>query len=327
MGLRNPFRYAGFTFRAPAADGDAGQAFVTDGDGGMEFASLASQSEVDTIGGFLVAHLANESNPHVVTKSQVGLGNVTDDAQIPLSLIDAAGDLLYGSADNTAARLAAGSNGQFLTLSGGLPAWTAAPSAASPLTLMANSSSEIPLTLKGAASQTANLLHCVNSSNGALCSILSDGIIQLGANDVKIRWQNAAHTPSIYGNATTRVLTISSGNNGTSTCVFAGGNLRLGDASDSNDLACQGAGNRARNLTFSGSDANQDQFASGNTILRGGDRTAGTNANGGSLTLRGGAGIGSGVRGQVLITNLPTSDPTVAGAVWNDSGTLKISAG
>tara|TARA_B110000285_G_C14725467_1_gene424046 strand:- start:15 stop:461 length:447 start_codon:yes stop_codon:yes gene_type:complete len=29
----------------------------------------------------------------------------------------------------------------------------------------------------------------------------------------------------------------------------------------------------------------------------------------------------------VKMTNLPTSDPSVAGQLWNDSGTLKISAG
>lgn len=38
------------------------------------------------------------------------------------------GDLLYGSATNTWARLAAGSNGNILTLSGGVPVWTAASS-------------------------------------------------------------------------------------------------------------------------------------------------------------------------------------------------------
>jgi len=30
---------------------------------------------------------------------------------------------------------------------------------------------------------------------------------------------------------------------------------------------------------------------------------------------------------KVLMPNLPTSDPSVAGQLWNDSGTLKISAG
>ena len=30
---------------------------------------------------------------------------------------------------------------------------------------------------------------------------------------------------------------------------------------------------------------------------------------------------------KVLMPNLPTSNPSVAGQLWNDSGTLKISAG
>ena len=30
---------------------------------------------------------------------------------------------------------------------------------------------------------------------------------------------------------------------------------------------------------------------------------------------------------NLVLSNLPTSDPVVAGALWNDSGTLKVSAG
>ena len=30
---------------------------------------------------------------------------------------------------------------------------------------------------------------------------------------------------------------------------------------------------------------------------------------------------------KVMMPNLPTSDPSTAGQLWNDSGTLKISAG
>lgn len=38
----------------------------------------------------LTSHTSNTSNPHSVTKAQVGLGNVTNDAQIPLAQKDAA---------------------------------------------------------------------------------------------------------------------------------------------------------------------------------------------------------------------------------------------
>ena len=31
--------------------------------------------------------------------------------------------------------------------------------------------------------------------------------------------------------------------------------------------------------------------------------------------------------GAVILSGLPTSDPVVAGRLWNDAGTLKVSAG
>ncbi|MFC5947084.1 hypothetical protein ACFQH9_02175 [Pseudonocardia lutea] len=50
-----------------------------------------------------------------LAKGDVGLGNVTNDAQIPKSLVDAKGDLLVGTANDTPARVAVGTNGQVLT--------------------------------------------------------------------------------------------------------------------------------------------------------------------------------------------------------------------
>ena len=63
-----------------------------------------------------------------VTKSDVGLGNVTNDAQIPKSIGTAKGDIIYWSAASTPARLAVGSAGYILkTGSGSVPAWSASP--------------------------------------------------------------------------------------------------------------------------------------------------------------------------------------------------------
>lgn len=31
--------------------------------------------------------------------------------------------------------------------------------------------------------------------------------------------------------------------------------------------------------------------------------------------------------GYLVVTNIPTSDPAVAGQIWNDDGLLKVSAG
>lgn len=44
-----------------------------------------------------------------------------------------------------------------------------------------------------------------------------------------------------------------------------------------------------------------------------------------TIRLRGEDG-GAEISGAVMLTNLPTSDPAVAGRLWNDNGTLKISA-
>ena len=50
------------------------------------------------------------------------------------------------------------------------------------------------------------------------------------------------------------------------------------------------------------------------------------NNNGGDVVLSAGAAAtGSGRAGLVILANLPTSSPGVTGALWNDSGTLKIS--
>lgn len=56
-------------------------------------------------------------------KASLGLGNVTDNAQVPLSLFDAAGDLLVGSGDNTAVRLPKGTENQILKVVSGALAY------------------------------------------------------------------------------------------------------------------------------------------------------------------------------------------------------------
>lgn len=57
---------------------------------------------------------------------------------------------------------------------------------------------------------------------------------------------------------------------------------------------------------------------------RGGDKQV--VADGGAIEL--GASVTLSVSGtNVLITGLPTSDPSVAGALWSNSGVLTVSAG
>ena len=59
------------------------------------------------------------------TASDVGLGNVTNDAQIPKSIGTTKGDIIYWSAASTPARLGIGSAGQVLKVSSdGVPVWS-----------------------------------------------------------------------------------------------------------------------------------------------------------------------------------------------------------
>lgn len=63
----------------------------------------------------------------------------------------------------------------------------------------------------------------------------------------------------------------------------------------------------------------------GTSHLSGGDAESGANQDGGDVVLAGGAGDGTGRQGLVMISNLPTSDPGVSGALWNNAGTMKVS--
>jgi len=66
---------------------------------------LVDGVDVSALGATVAGHVANASNPHAVTKSQVGLGNVTDDAQLPLAggtmagPIDMAGNAIVDPGD------------------------------------------------------------------------------------------------------------------------------------------------------------------------------------------------------------------------------------
>ena len=78
-----------------------------------------------TITGDIIEIFANQTVPLSDTYSQT----VADGKFIKNTLTTTTGDIVYASAANTPARLGIGSTDQVLKVSGGIPAWGAAPSA------------------------------------------------------------------------------------------------------------------------------------------------------------------------------------------------------
>jgi hypothetical protein len=78
-----------------------------------------------TVAGDIIEVFANQTIPLTDTYSQT----VSDGRFIKNTLTTTTGDIIYASAANTPARLGIGSTDQVLKVSGGIPAWGAAPAA------------------------------------------------------------------------------------------------------------------------------------------------------------------------------------------------------
>jgi hypothetical protein len=88
-------------------------------------------------------------------------------AAIPKSLIDAAGDLIVGTADNTAGRLAIGANGTVLQSNGTTASW-AAPSGGGGMTLLSTTSlSGTSTTISSISGSYTNLLILMSGVTGS----------------------------------------------------------------------------------------------------------------------------------------------------------------
>ena len=75
------------------------------------------------------------------------------------------------------------------------------------------------------------------------------------------------------------------------------------------------------NTTFSGPVRSENGF-----------QTISVNSTTGAVTVTSTFGAATSITdltasGTVIFSDLPTADPTVAGQLWNDTGTLKVSAG
>lgn len=63
----------------------------------LDFSTSSLNSAISTVSGNLATHVADTANPHSVTKAQVGLGNVTNDAQLKAADLDIDGTLAANS--------------------------------------------------------------------------------------------------------------------------------------------------------------------------------------------------------------------------------------
>lgn len=208
----------------------------------------------------------------------------------------------------------------------------------------ASAATETPLTIKGAASQSANLLEIDSSSGsgGDLWRLSASGDVTaagtISARD-RIYIRDSSNTNEHYiGAASNNVTWVASGgaifSSSSGQFTFNVGEINLGSYTSPGDFIIRPPGRannngNGRNVTLGAQSAGTSAStggAGGYVRLIAGNAAVG-DFDGGDVILTVGTGSGTGSNGNVIIGNLPTSDPLVANALWNDSGTLKISAG
>jgi hypothetical protein len=149
-------------------------------------------------------------------------------------------------------------------------------------------------------------------------------------------------------------ILFNAGGAGVAPCLLSTGDCFFGrgpglDNSPNASTAFRGYAQSFSSLTFTFSATNKDEAgaytgaghnvefvggrgstqgtgaAGGTASLIGGAAAGSGNNNGGNVIITGGAPTGSGTRGNVLITNLPTSSAGLpTGAIWNNLGVLTI---
>ena len=219
------------------------------------------------------------------------------------------------------------------------------------VTVTSQGAAHVPLLVKGAASQSANLQEWRDSSNNLLASVyISSSTGHISAR--RIAFSDDPTNRYITGNSFVSNLAISIQSTVSTLNLMGGSSSEFWMVSTSTIYAqLWGTGNKTYTirgfdqdtvanrgtcqLTVRGGNANPtaqsvsgQTVAGGNLDLRGGNGASGATsaaAHGGDVVLTPGTGYGTGRHGLVIIANLPTSNPGVTGALWNDGGTIKVS--
>ena len=103
------------------------------------------------------------------------------------TVVDAAGDLLYGTAADTLGRLAIGTTGQVLTVSGGVPVWSAPAGGGKVLQVVAATYSTQQTTTSStyADSNLSASITPSSTSSKVLVLVDTNGIISTGSNNAR----------------------------------------------------------------------------------------------------------------------------------------------
>jgi len=198
-----------------------------------------------TVASNLSSHTGNTSNPHSVTKAQVGLTNVTDDAQTKAAVVPntapSAGQLLVGNAGGTAYAPVSLSSDATVASTGALTLATVNSNVGTYGS--ATKASVVTVNAKGlvTAVSESTVTPAVGSVTGLGTGVATSLAVNVGTAGAPVVNGGALGTPSTGSLANCTGLPISGLTSSTSTALGVG-TLELGAASDTT-LARSSAGN------------------------------------------------------------------------------------
>tara|TARA_R110000824_G_scaffold76499_2_gene193792 strand:- start:14408 stop:16819 length:2412 start_codon:yes stop_codon:yes gene_type:complete len=271
-------------------------------------------------------HEALTNNPHTVTKAQVGLSNVdnTTDLLKPLSTASIAALALKAPLASPA-------------FTGNVGIGTASPGNL--------------LHVAGAVSTNLDALHLSGTSfadGETLGMTMGRAAVVMGRISVEAAGAGQAghmHLGTASGGVNTNHITLrSSGKVGIGTTsplgllTVEGSPMFIRNgllASQKEQMRLGRSDDSGANIRYHSIDTKHASAAASNALILKVHDGSSTTAQTSVMTLLGNGRVGIGttspnetlhVDGTVMLENLPTSDPSNTGELWNDSGTLKISA-